>query len=1683
MKRLLFIVFAWSSLAAGGQSFNNEWINYGNTYYKFKIGSTGLYRIPQSVLAAAGLGTADVSQLQLWRNGVEQPMYTSATSGILGSDGYIEFWGQANDGQADLPLYRNAADQINDTRSLFTDSASYFLTINTTTANRRLETTPNTIPTGVGRETYFMYTATVPVNEVIHPGQPYGSGSEALYTSSYEHAEGWTSSDIAAGKTRIFSLTNLFPYQGSGAPGATIRLHAVGNAPTSRTLQLQVNNSLLVDSALNQYNYARFVKPVALSLLTSGTNQLAVTNTSDQGNSRLRVGLLELTYPRSFNFGGASSFHFRLDGSSTGKYLEITGFNYTGTPVLYDLANGRRYLAEITDPAILKFYLPASGTRELVLTSPASTGTIAALEARNFTNYLTSANQGNYLIITHSAILTGANGSQPVEAYRAYRSSAAGGGFQARIYMIDQLIDQFAFGIKQDPLAVRNFIRWARQHFSVPPAYVFIAAKGVKYTSARTYESAPEMARLNLVPTFGDPASDVLLAAEGSSSVPLTPIGRVPVINGNELTIYLEKVKEYEAALASPAASINESNWKKQIAHMIGANDQPTIDYLYMLLNQQKPIITDTLYGAQVTDFVKSDNSATQQSNAVKLTALINSGLAFLNYFGHSASNVLGFNLDDPANYTNNGKYPVFNMMGCNVGDIFIYDKNRLNLYPTISEKYVFAPERGCIAMLAGTALGYPSVLDRYNREFYKLLAREDYGASLGTLMQHTIINTFESVNGESHQLQRSQCEEFTLNGDPALRLYQFDKPDYAIEDQQLRVDPAFISVAETGFDVHATLYNLGKAPNLPLIVELKRTYPNNTVQLVKRDTIQGLRYSDSLSWHLDIDPLRDKGLNKLTITLDPLNSIDELFETNNSVTKDVFIYEDELRPVYPYPYAIVTGSPVVFSASTANPLATQREYIIEVDTTAVFNSSMKRTQTKTAAGGVVEFNPTVSFTDSTVYYWRVGSVPTDGEPTKWSSASFTYIGGGQRGLSMSHYYQWLQNEFVDMKLDSSRRRFEFDERQTSLSVTTAIGTLNSNEQASNFQLTVEDRVDQRGYIRPIAAQANCLRFYLIENNQLAAVKNQVQGSSGMYGSYSPVALNSAAVPWFFQFDIATAEGRNKVMQFLDSIPQDYYYILTNSPRVSTVVPNIWKTDGPAGTTLYDKFASMGIHFGEADSVYLPFAFIMQKGDTTAIARRIASNPGDVISLTAYITAKHHVGSMTSPILGPAGEWKTLLWNGSSMDAIDTDITSLQLTGIRKNGTEEVLLTGITPDRREVDISQISAADYPYLKLGLALEDSLRLTPFQLSNWSLLYTPVPEGAIAPNLFFEFKDTLDAGEPLGVGVAFKNISDFDFDSLKVKLTIRNKNNIETRMEVPLQKALISGDTLRFQVPVSSTAFTGMNQLYLEFNPDQAQPEQFSFNNFLYKNFFVRGDTLNPYMDVTFDGVRILNRDIVSSKPDILITLTDDAQYLLLNNKDLVQLQLRYPDGSLRDYDFNSDTLVFTPPGEGSNAANTATIHFRPHLMEDGMYELIVSGKDNAGNTAGDISYKVSFQVINKPMISNMLNYPNPFTSSTAFVFTLTGSEVPQNIRIQILTITGKIVREITKAELGPIRIGRNITEFKWDGTDMYGQKLANGVYLYRVLTNLNGKGLDKYKAKEDNTDRYFNKGYGKMVLIR
>src|ERR1700742_2317328 len=102
MKKFLIAFLSTAiSVSCFSQTYNNEWINYSNTYYKFNVGATGVYRFSQPALASAGLGNVLADNFQLWHNGTEVPLYTSATGSPLSGSDFIEFYGVMNDGTTD----------------------------------------------------------------------------------------------------------------------------------------------------------------------------------------------------------------------------------------------------------------------------------------------------------------------------------------------------------------------------------------------------------------------------------------------------------------------------------------------------------------------------------------------------------------------------------------------------------------------------------------------------------------------------------------------------------------------------------------------------------------------------------------------------------------------------------------------------------------------------------------------------------------------------------------------------------------------------------------------------------------------------------------------------------------------------------------------------------------------------------------------------------------------------------------------------------------------------------------------------------------------------------------------------------------------------------------------------------------------------------------------------------------------------------------------------------------------------------------------------------------------------------------------------------------------------------------------------------------------------------------------
>ncbi|MBX3238553.1 MAG: hypothetical protein KIT80_07185 [Chitinophagaceae bacterium] len=1669
MKRILSICLVFCCLVAKSQ-YNNEWIDYSKTYYKFTVGKDGVFRIPDSVLQTVGLHNVPAEQFQLWRNGVQVPIYTSAASGLLGASGYIEFWGEINDGKPDRFLYRDINNQLSDKWSLYTDTATYFLTVNPAGNNQRLlpvanNVAGNTLP----EDAYFMYTYNKSFKNRINHGYA-GIVGEYVYSSSYDRGEGYTSNDIGTSPLNE-TVNNLFPY--AGGPNGTFFISAFGNANYNRKLRVHVNNTQLIDVTMDSFNDTKQQVELPASLISTGSAAVRITNVYTNGNDRMVVGKYEFTYAREFNFGNTTNFVFELDANSEGNYLKISNFNHGNTdtlPVLYDLTNFRRYSGDKSQAGVLQFVLqPSMQKRKLVLVNERRSNltAITSLTPRSFVNYALPENQGDYLIISHPLLYTGANGN-PVEAYRQYRSSSAGGGYTARAYDITQLVDQFAFGIKGHPFSVKNFIRYADDVFSIDPRAVFLIGKGVSYVQAKSNESSPLLEKLNLVPTFGYPASDNLLAARDNQTISNIPIGRLSAVTGGEVDIYLEKIKEYESIGVGAPGSIEGRGWMRNVVHAIGGGDAALSAQIGGYMNQLKVIIEDTLYGGNVKSFSKSSAVASQITSQ-ELQGLFAEGIGILNYFGHSSSSTLEFNIEDPYVYQNQGKYPLFFVNGCLAGDIFNFDAQRFSTITTLSEKYLLANQRGSIAFVASSHFGIVNYLNFYLQGVYKSLSGKGYGKDLGKLLIESFEYILQQYPGDF--FARLHAEEITLHGDPVVKPYTQELPDYVVEDALVKLPP-LISLVDNKFDVSVKFLNLGKAIRDSFYVTVRRQLPDGSTNILIHQRIRATNFADSINFSVAINPTLDKGENKLFVVIDSENEIDEISETNNSVTKTFYVVDDGARPVFPYNYSIVSATDVTFYASTSDPLAAMREYVMEIDTTMLFNSSLKKQVGINSSGGIIQFKPAMSFLDSTVYYWRVAK---QGDDAVWNSSSFVYFNGGDKGYNQSHFYQFKNNTYTGIHLNEERA-FEFEQQKKIIKISTGIyphyvgGAL--------YVYMDDDIVDTYGCLY------NTLQFVVYDKVTKKPWPNSVQQDGfGRFGSVPPCGHNNHT----FEFSYTDTAYRRKAIDFLASIPEGSLVSITSLGMTSnTSFIADWKKDTThlgSGKSLYHALVQQGLTEIDRFTQNLPFIFFFKKDDFSyPVQSFFGDQASSLVSAEFEVFSAASNGKIRSEWMGPAIEWEDLQWNGKSIEA-DPDITTIDVFGRNMLGGETLLST--IKYAKDTTVSFVDARQFPYLRLVMNNTDSVNGTPYQLKRWTLTGVPAPEGAIMPIAGSQQKDTIEIGEIVKFSVGFKNISATTFDSVKVKFLLIDRNNVQHIIDSARKKPLIAGDTIKVDFSFDSQKYPGLNALFFYFNPDNDQPEQYLYNNFLFKDLFVKPDTQDPLLDVTFDGVHILNQDIVSSRPNILVKLRDNSKFMILDDTALAKVQVRYPNGTLKTFSFNSDTLRFIPPvySGDSISNNTSTIEFKPSFFEDGDYELIISARDKSGNVAGKGEYKVSFKVINKPMISNMLNYPNPFTTSTAFVFTLTGSEVPQNIRIQILTITGKIVREITKQELGDIRIGRNITEFKWDGTDQFGQKLANGVYLYRVITNLDGKSLEQYKAEGDRTDQFFNKGYGKMYLMR
>jgi peptidase C25-like protein len=1637
--------------------FGNEWIDYDQSYFKIMVSEDGMYRLSKSALESAGVPANSISgaRYQLFHMGEEVPVYVS-TNLLFNTSDYIEFYGKKNRGDLDRFVYANPDDEmLNPEYSLVSDSSAYFLTwVPTGAPVSRFNNVSNDLNNLPSVESYYFEKKLANFfNSNIKK-----ANSDNVAESTFDEGEGFGNT-FANSHEITLDASNI--YTAGDDASVTVRLATDNGA---HELAISFNNNVEESDSPNGFGLEEYSFDVPASSLVE-SNILKVESTADEFD-KTTISNIWLTYPRSFNFSGENQFVFTVKGGSSSKYLEIENFNTGGqAPVLYDITNNIRIVTSVESGKV-KIKLPASvEDRTLILSSQATGFSNISATENDFTDYTTSDAQ--FIIISNSKLYNDGNGANFVNEYAQYRSTSQGGDYNTQVVEIQELYDQFAYGINRHFISIRNFGHYIKKEWD-DPQYIFIIGKGRDFFQIRNANQLNgSNAATFAVPTFGSPGADNLLMGGVDSDTPIIPIGRIAVSSPEDIKNYLDKIQLMESG--GGAQTIEDQLWKKRLLHLGGGgpNEQTTIkNHLLGMAN----IIENSKFGGEVTGFYKTSSDPIQIGDSDAIFNRINDGVSVLTFFGHSAVGTFDFNIDNPERYSNYGKYPLLFSLGCYSGNIHTSSEG-------VSERFVFLKDKGAIAFTASTGQGYVSALATFAKEYYKLMGEEMYGESIGKIMQQTIKN-YE--NNQSFSLVTLK-QQLTIHGDPAYRINPSQGPDYTVDVNSVSFDPMNITATMDSFTINFAVTNLGFGTSDSINIILKQQLPDGDILTIVTDRIKTPKFQNTLSYTVASFKKAAAGQNKLFIEIDVDNEVQEspnpIAELNNKLVTSsgseglpFYIFDDSARPVYPEEFAIVNNVNVILKASTSNALIAERKYIMEIDTTELFNSPSKISTEIIQGGGVIKWAPGIIMQDSLVYYWRVSPDSINAEaPYVWENSSFIYLANSSNGWNQSHYYQYQKDEYYGLEVSESGD-FNFD----------------VNGVVVRMVNKIWDPSDRPQFIWNFGNPASSVRPWSYFDKGVAIfVGDSVSGGGWINppgGAYGSVNANSNTR--VFSFPTTTDEGRENLINFLENViqPNNYVVLFTVTSNLnSDYEPETWVQDSVSlGKTIFGVLESQGAtlvrDLEQTGSV--PYTFIYRK-DAGVLGEDIAPSIEDRTDTEVFFPLNGVSGEMISKTIGPASTWESLSWEVSNIDNILADTNYIKVYGVDSSGFETTLIEKLAT--KDTTLSGIDAAQYPFLRLEFYSQDEVIRTSTDLDYWRVLYQGLPDAAINANELFTFKaDTLQQGDQMELNLAIENISSYDMDSLLVKLSVLDQTNNEI-MQIKRYEPLGIDGIINTHFSIDTKNLSDIQQLVMEVNPDEDQPERYHFNNFALKQFYVEKDKRNPLMDVTFDGVHIMDGDIVSPKPQIYISLKDENQFLSLSDTSLFKLFLKYPGQQVADnIPIESEWVDFFPD-TGGDDNNKASIRLSPVFEADGIYELLVQAEDVTGNQSGDLDYKVTFEVITKSSISNVLNYPNPFSNATQFVYTLTGEEIPEYFKIQILTVSGKIVKEITQDEIGPLRVGTHRTDYRWDGTDEYGDRLANGVYLYRVVAKKMGG--ESYDAFDNGTNNMFKKGFGKLVIIR
>jgi hypothetical protein len=227
---------------------------------------------------------------------------------------------------------------------------------------------------------------------------------------------------------------------------------------------------------------------------------------------------------------------------------------------------------------------------------------------------------------------------------------------------------------------------------------------------------------------------------------------------------------------------------------------------------------------------------------------------------------------------------------------------------------------------------------------------------------------------------------------------------------------------------------------------------------------------------------------------------------------------------------------------------------------------------------------------------------------------------------------------------------------------------------------------------------------------------------------------------------------------------------------------------------------------------------------------------------------------------------------------------------------------------------------------------------------------------------------------------------------------------------------------------------------------------------YTKLIVGGSNPNPPIDnegpevlVYMNTEQFARGGITDQNPKLLVKLYDEHGINTVGNSighDLTAI-LSPSDAS------KESTIILNDFYESTKDDYTrGSVLYPLKNLSPGLYSVNVKAWDvfnNPGEGSTDFVVAESADMA----LAHVLNYPNPFTTSTNFQFEHNLPYQSLEIQVQIYTVSGKLVKTIRHDISAEGNNGYRVDDIHWDGLDDYGDKIGKGVYIYKILVRAEG----------------------------